>query len=154
MDLNAKVPCMSLRREGGKGSAFYQQSKDIDQCADFRFGACFLVCPLPSLDVIWENIWTIRSAIICRTTLQFHLYCISVEGWIKSTKERKMSMSLAIRSADFLPNGHDQRPRGSLPIRRAAESWMTPALFTGLHLINSAVGDFKKRVTTTMMSST
>lgn len=69
-----------------------------------------------------------------------------------------MSMSLAIRSADFLPNGCDQRPRGSLPIRKAAEGKMTPALFTGLHLINSAVVDVKKkkkkRLTTTMMSST
>lgn len=56
-----------------------------------------------------------------------------------------MSMSLAIRPADFLPNGCDQRPRGSLPIRKAAEGKMTPALFTGLHLINSAVADVKKK---------
>lgn len=135
---------MSLREEG-KDRAFYPSSKDIGQFTGFVFDASLLVCPLHSSDVIRENIWKVRSNISGRSTLQVHLYFISVEGWIKPTQEKNMSMSLAIRSADFLPNGCDQRPRGSLPIRKAAEGKMTPALFTGLHLINSAVGDVRKK---------
>lgn len=145
MDLNPKIPCMSLRREEGKDSAFCQSSKGTDQFPGFILDASLLVCPLHSSDAIREHIRKIRSDISCRPTLQFHFCFIAVEGWIKPTQERNKLVSLAIRSADFLPNGCDQRPRGSLPIRKAAEGKMTPALFTGLHLINSAIGDVKKK---------
>lgn len=112
MDLNPKIPCMSLRREEGKDSAFCPSSKGTDQFPGFIFDASLLVCPLHSSDATRENIRKIRSDISCRSTVRFHFCFIAVEGWIKPTQERNMSMSLAIRSADFLPNGCDQRPRG------------------------------------------
>lgn len=136
---------MSLRREGGTDNASPQPTGTNDQSPDVIFDASPLVCPLQSPDLIWDSIWKMRSDIICRLILQSHLYCISVEGWIKPTKERNPSMPFAaIRSADFLPNGCDQRARESLLIRKAAKGMMTPALFTGMQLINSTVGDFKR----------